>query len=325
MIWDGPSILDVARASGREPKRIGSRLRVRCPSPQHEDKNPSCDLSEQKNAFYCHACGANGGVVRFANLAGVSLRGLAGWSPPVLRPQPRLESRPVITKKRKPFPVAEAQALWGRSKSVLDDSEVYSYLKQVRNVDPADVELYGLARVITPDAEVPGWARCNGMSWPESGHRLLLPMYDCMGRFAGVRARRVFSADDDFSKSLNPVGMPLKGLVLANSLGRLLLAGGKLADQSPAADLVRRSYVVICEGDIDYLADASAALDRDELAPVVFGIGNGWWTEDVAARIPDGVTVAIRSQGDPRGNDYAREIGRMLIGRCNVIVLEVKS
>lgn len=320
MIWDGPSIVEVARASGREPKRAGSRLRVRCPSPQHKDENPSCDLNDEKNVFHCHACGVGGGVVKFANLTGVMLKNLA-WSPPAAV---QALPRPVPVAKRKPFPVAEAKALWLRSSSVLDDPEVSAYLKS-RGADPADVELHGLARAIPPGSEVPWWARCGGVSWTESGHRLLLPMHDRMGEIAGVRARRVFNAADELPKSLSPVGLSLKGVVLANSLARLLLADGRLGDGSPAVDLVREAYVVISEGEIDFLADASQALDRDELAPAVLGIGSGWWTEEIASRIPDGTTVAIRSQGDPRGNEYSREIGRMLIGRCNVIVLEGRS
>lgn len=320
MSWDGPSIVMVARASGREPKRVGARLRVRCPNPHHEDKNPSCDINDERNVFYCHACGASGGVVKFAGLAGVTLKDLAWSAPAVVRPV----SIPAAASKRRPFPAAEAKTLWHRSANVLDDAEVSAYLK-LRGLDPADVEMYGLARAIALGAGVPWWARCNGATWVESGHRLLLPMYDSTGGLAGVRARRLFHCDDGFPKSLSAIGLTLKGLVLANSLGRLLLGGGKLADGSPAADLVRRSYVVISEGEIDFLADAAEARDHDELAPAVFGIGSGWWTEEVAARIPDGVTVAIRSQGDRRGNEYSREIGRMMCGRCNVIVLEGRS
>lgn len=317
-MWTGPGIVDVARASGRDPQRKGSRLTVRCPNPLHPDNHPSCDIDDEANVFCCRSCGAGGGVVDFANLVGVRLKDLSTAGPSLVRaPPPTKPPR----RDAPAFPVPEAEALWKRSRRVLDDSEVAAYLKG-RGVDPADVELHNLVRALPPDSYVPRWAYSNKSYWPATGHRALLAMYNASGAFAGIRGRRILTAADGFPKSLTPCGLSLKGLVLANSLGRLLLQGGSLADGTPAADLVRRVSVIISEGDIDFLACATEAADSDDLAPAVLGIGNGWWTDQIASRIPDGTTVAIRSQGDPRGNEYSRLIGRSLFKRCNVIVLE---
>lgn len=320
-MWTGPSIVDVARASGRDPQRKGRRLRVRCPNPQHPDNHPSCDIDDEANVFCCRSCGAGGGVVDFANLVGVRLKDLSTAGPPLLRAPP-LTKPP--RREASAFPVPEALALWERSRRVLDDPEVVSFLRG-RGIDPADVEMHGLMRALPSDAFVPKWAYSNKAYWPASGHRALLAMYNSNGAFAGIRGRRVFTAADDFPKSLSPCGLSLAGLVLANNLGRLLLQGGVLADGTPAADLVSRLSVIISEGDIDFLACATEGADSDDLAPAVFGIGNGWWTDEIARRIPDGTTVAVRSQGDPRGNEYSRLIGRSLFKRCNVIVLEASQ
>ena len=38
---------------------------VKCPSPNHEDRTPSCCIYPRENRYYCHGCKANGDVIDF--------------------------------------------------------------------------------------------------------------------------------------------------------------------------------------------------------------------------------------------------------------------
>lgn len=55
----------ISRREGSVPKKVGQRLRVRCPSPSHPDTRPSCDVSEKNGraVWHCWSCGASGNAV----------------------------------------------------------------------------------------------------------------------------------------------------------------------------------------------------------------------------------------------------------------------
>lgn len=312
--WDGPGILDVARVSGREPRKAGSQYRVRCPDPRHADAHPSCDLDDDKNTFICRSCGAHGGVLAFANLVGVRLVSLGSNRPPLRKPG---ASRRVPKEAKQAL--SDAPALWNAAHSVLDDPEVIHWL-QSRGLDADAVDLMAVARALPTGTRVPSWARSRGGCWPETGHRLILRLFDDSGRNVGIRARRICAPADGLTKSLSPCGLTTTGLMLANCLGQALLS---LSEE--AAELVRQVGVVIAEGDVDFLLWSSEHTDSDMLAPAVFGITNKSWTDEIAGRVPDGTLVTIRAHDDQPGRDYARVIGRSLHPRCRVRVLEVRS
>lgn len=52
---------EVARDLGLELRRKGKGWMTRCPNPAHEDKKPSCSITEV--GFHCFGCGAKGDVV----------------------------------------------------------------------------------------------------------------------------------------------------------------------------------------------------------------------------------------------------------------------
>jgi len=62
---------------------VGQRRLVRCPSPQHEDRTPSCSVGrDASEGFYCFGCQAGGGIYDLASLllggpTGPALRGAA--------------------------------------------------------------------------------------------------------------------------------------------------------------------------------------------------------------------------------------------------------
>lgn len=65
-----------ATVTGRSFEVVGRRVRaemvVPCPSPAHPDKHPSCTINACKALFYCHACGAGGGVLDLVVFAGLA-------------------------------------------------------------------------------------------------------------------------------------------------------------------------------------------------------------------------------------------------------------
>jgi hypothetical protein len=163
---------------------------------------------------------------------------------------------------------------------------------------------------------VPGWASFKGAPWAALGYRLILPLYDAMGSLVSVRARAVTPANP---KALAPAGFSVAGLVLADSLARLMLAGEPLGDDSPAVDLVRQVGLVVLEGEPDFLTWATRASDANERAPAVVGLVSGSWTNDMAARVPDGTTVFVKTHGDDVGDKYARQVAGTLGERCRVM------
>jgi hypothetical protein len=64
------------------PQRGGDEL-LRCPSPDHEDQDPSCSVNWPAAVFHCFACGAGGGIGALRRLLGEEARPLA-----VVRPAP---------------------------------------------------------------------------------------------------------------------------------------------------------------------------------------------------------------------------------------------
>lgn len=55
--------------SASAPER-GGQIRVRCPSRDHADEHPSCDLRPDRDAWVCRSCDASGGILDLAIAAG---------------------------------------------------------------------------------------------------------------------------------------------------------------------------------------------------------------------------------------------------------------
>ena len=202
-------------------------------------------------------------------------------------------------------PAAEVAALWGAGLATSDDAEAAAYLRG-RSIEPAHVDEHDLARVIARDTRLPSWARFQGRTWTATGHRLLVPTFDAAGAMRGVRAWRILPGDTP--KRLPPTGYATKGLVLADGVGVAMLRGSRVP---------RRALVV--EGEPDFLSVTTAASDADEDAPAVLGIpGMGAWTDELAARIPNGARVTVATHADDAGDGYAEAVRRALAKRCDV-------
>ena len=215
-------------------------------------------------------------------------------------------------------PASEVIALWDSCLPVLDDAEVSAWLAS-RGLDPGIVEDRDLARALPAGARVPRWARCRGKPW-SAGSRCLFRAWGPTGRLESLRARwiRQDPAPDDVKSAAAAAGQgSATGLVLADGLGRLVLATGEIPDWWPPVPF----RIVISEGEPDWLAWATRFADSAEDAPAVLGIWSGAWTAEVAARIPTGARVIIRTDTDPAGDAYSRSIVATLGGRCEVLRL----
>lgn len=232
---------------------------------------------------------------------------------PVARVQRPAPAPPPIRATNEPertYPaIAEVCALWESSGFTEDDAEVCAMLT-ARALPPALIDLYALARVLpAAPAPLPSWARVSGLSWRDAGYRLIVPMYDAHGEMRSLRAWRI--GEGDGQKRIAPAGHLSGGLVFACGGGRVMLTGER-------AELGART-VVIVEGDPDFLTWATKYDDAALSPPLVLGVVSGAWRDEVAARIPDGSTIAIRTHHDPPGDKYAEAINQSLRKRCRVM------
>lgn len=293
-------------------KQAGGGLTVCC--PEHGDRTPSCSVSRGRDGtirVHCFACKWSGDALSLvasvhgldlrsdfrevlleaAQLAGLhqvvdEINGAAKWTPRELPPAP--EPGP-----DRDYPLAsEVAGLWGAAGSVADDPIASGYLVS-RRIDPDRAAQLDLIRVLPPPSECPSlptWARYRGRWWPESGHRMIVPVYDSTGTMRSVRAWRI--EGDAPAKRLPPGGHKATGLVMANR--------GALEVLKPKAAPTR---IVVVEGEPDYV---TAALRWSWLP--IFGIGSGSWVEDFAARVPLGSEVVISTHHDEAGEKYAAHV-----------------
>lgn len=300
-------------------------LLIRC--PWHEDRHPSCSVriaDDGTLGVHCFACDAGGDVFALVAAAhGIDVRKdfplvlaraaeMAGLGTSHHPTPPRRAS-----KRRAPVasfpPVDEVGRLWDACLRVGDDAEVTAWLLS-RALDPETVEGLDLARALPVGYPLPPWACFRGESWTEAGFRCLLPMFDAEGNLRSLRARRVAGVEPP--KSVAPASHILSGLVMADGLGRTILSRGRRPDLWPENTPLR---IIIVEGEPDHLTWATRFAETDATAPAGIGIVAGCWTDGLAARMPNGSRVIIRTDHDEVGERYAREICNSLMSRCTVL------
>jgi hypothetical protein len=231
-------------------------------------------------------------------------------TPPPLPPPPTDDDAPPA---RDYQSIGEVHNLWNDCGPVTDDDQTAGWLRS-RGLDPDRVEESDLARAL-PDGKTPGWSRCAGRPW-SAGWRCILPAFDAGGEIRAFRARWCRTGDP-------PKGTPkaaatpgrADGLVLADGLARQVLAEGAAPRWWPAGEPLR---LVVLEGEPDWLTWATRPAAGEATAPALVGIWQGSWTAEIAARIPRGAKVAIRTHLDDDGNKYGERIAATLAGRCDV-------
>jgi hypothetical protein len=307
---------------GSRPQARG--VLIRC--PWHADRTPSCSVREGSDgtlAVRCFGCGRTGDVFHLVGAAN-GIDDIGREFAEVLRLAAELAGAPITEsawtfRRRTPEsessypPAEEVVTLWLGCRSVLDDTEVSRWLSS-RALDAADVDLLGLARALPLGLALPRWARFQRRTWAEAGYRAIVPMFDETGAVRSLRARRVVDGSDP--KAIPPTGFRTGGLVMADGLGRALLASGKRPDFWPQALPLR---IVIAEGEPDFLTWGTAFSDGDETAPAVIGVVSGSWNARIAERVPDGSRVIVWTDHDLAGEKYAVSIRETLSTRCTVL------
>jgi hypothetical protein len=210
-------------------------------------------------------------------------------------------------------PRPEVAALWAASQPVTDTPEATAWFAHrygraaVWSLQQAD--LWDLARVIPAGLRLPRWARSQGGPWTHSGHRLIFRLWDHTGQAVSLRARSIDSTVAP--KSLAPASYSVKGLVLADPLAQQILSGVCPAWWQPR-------QVIVAEGEPDWLLWALRQREADEQGPAVLGVESGAWSPQIAARIPTGASVVIRTHHDEPGRRYAEQIAASLHSRCRI-------
>ena len=173
-----------------------------------------------------------------------------------------------------------------------------------------------VARALPDDASCPPWARFGRSTWVEADYRLIVPLYDARGDLVSVRARRVLVDERKVPKALPPPGYNMRGAIMANPTARAVLAAGCRPAWWPAGLPVR---LVVTEGEPDFLTWSTSPASSGPSGVGVFGVMSGTWTPDLAARIPSGARVTIRTHDDPTGDKFATLINTTLAARCTVL------
>ena len=287
----------------------GGGIYVLC--PWHAEKSGSCHLSTSRGALvaYCHGCGAGGDVLSL--VAAVEGLDIEADFPAVLeaagelarvdvsRP-PRVAPRPQVQAEQRPYPpLADVERIWALARPVVEDDQVAAWLRS-RAIDPNLVAVRDLARAVPASAALPGWARFQAQPWTQTGHRLLVPMFDASGAMRSVRARAVVPSDAP--KALPPTGYRMAGLVMATHVAAAGLAAKEWGDEP----------IVFAEGEPDFLTWATRG-------QTTIGIVGGGWTPAHGERVPAGSRVVLWTDCDQAGERYADTVRRSLSGRCTVL------
>jgi hypothetical protein len=279
---------------------------VNCPS--HEDRGrANCSITSGRDGTVrvkCHACDFKGDALTLVALVhgldlradfkqvlliGAELAGNHALAAELEDGKPRPERTHIPEPRQLPEPpwASNVSTLWESCLSVSFDRDAVTMLSG-RGLDVARIEALNLARILPDWGTLPPWATFGRRTWRETGHRLVVRVFDTDGTVRALRAWRV--TDGDTPKRLPPSGCRSAGLVLANRLGWLLLRG----EQVPA--------LMVVEGEPDWLAATLAAPG----GVAVIGIGSGSWTSDMASAAARARRVVAATHPDDAGDRYAK-------------------
>lgn len=270
---------------------------------RRDQRGAFCFQCEQGFTAFVLVCWVIGGE-RWRHLSDVARDRVREW---VARYTGGAVERPKPLPLPEPEPLSyppDVEGMWSRCVPVTEVSRVGEWLARSRKIDPAVVATMDVARAAV--GILPEWCKLGRHSWHVTGHVLVIPLYDARGQLRSVLGRAVVPAE---RKSIAPRGYARAGLVMADRLGRELLATGRVP-----ADCDGR--VIVVEGEPDFLVAATQTQLEGDRLPAVIGIVQGAWVPDVAARIPSGTTVVVATHADPAGEKYARRINDSLAKRA---------
>lgn len=300
----------------------GQTVKVLCPA--HGENTPSCSIRVGPDgtiAVYCFGCGLAGDALRLIAtvhnlnervgtdfkeilLIACDIAGLSEVAAEISEGKPRA-NRPIpqpaqpVPERTYP-PASELERFWMECGSVQKETSVKRILEQ-RKLDPDEVDRYGLAKAITGNQWLPGWATYQNNTWRFSGHRLVMPVYDCNGMMKSVRAWDVEGKAE--AKRLPPTGYKAHGLAMGNSRAIALLS----KKHGPCR-------ILVTEGEPDFLT----ASTKWFWLPVV-GLINGTWGPEFASKIPLGSEVVVMTHHDKAGDKYAELVKSTVKNRAVVL------
>lgn len=209
--------------------------------------------------------------------------------PQVRRTAPAAQPEPPLSR-----PDAyECAQVWFHAAPVTADPETATYLSG-RGLDPSQIAALDVARAWPADL-APPWARRGWRTWQQSGHRLIVGLWEpdptTQGhvRMVSLHVRCVRPCDDNV-KALSPQGHSHKGLVMASRADFL-------------AEGASRRLLTVCEGLSDFLA---LALQSPEMRGALIGGISGSASAAILALVPTDWTVAVATDADPGGELQAR-------------------
>ena len=345
-------VAEVAAAFGLKVVR---RTLSPCPLCKAEKRGSSdprgpVGLRADGQGWECHRCHEGGSAVTLATAIVMGETKPLNWAPVRERcmalglvdgphanqkarqasyaaPRPKPQEKPPEAPKRPPE--AEVRGLWERCRPITDDARVREWIEG-RGLDAETVAGLDLCRALPVSGALPGWAKYMGRSWRESSHRVIVPLYGADGRMASLHARTVNQEAAPKDKAASPAGAEVRGLVMADANGMGFLAGkpkgivdivdmlNELATAEGHRGPAGPHKVIVAEGVPDFLTWATHYCEM-EIPPGVFGVIAGSWTPEIAAKIPNGCRVTIRTHHDEAGNKYAAKIRETLEGRATLL------
>ena len=326
----------IAQALGL--RLVTARSLAPCPACGAERRGTSdargpIGLRADQRGWFCHRCGGKGDGIGLAALVvlGTQKPPKNEWSElhqvmaskglcradeertthePAARRSLVREAGP--TQANRP-PRAEVERLWLRSLPVTDDAEAVDWIES-RALDPITIADRDLSRVLLPDSPLPSWARLSGEPWTATSHRLLIPLVGATGEIESLHARALAPRDPNGrDKAASPAGAEVRGLVMADGLGRQLLTAGP-------PEWWPHDRVLVVEGVPDFLTWATWFGDAADDSPAILGVISGSWTDAIGARLPDGAKILVRTHDDVAGAKYAARILRTVGNRCTAFV-----
>jgi replicative DNA helicase len=334
--WDSLGPNKACHALRLNFQKSGRRAVINC--LWHNDSTPSCSVQIGEHGslqFHCFSgCNRSWDIfsavaqlegldvendfkqvlARAAELVGmydvVEALGEKPTGKPVpLRPQPTAPA----DRSRKHVDPEELDEFLGGCVGCDQDSDVAAQLR-LRGLNPVDVALRGLAFALPQNSTLPKWASYKGkmptrQTWVESGHRLILPMYDSTATVRGVRAWRITQGETP--KRLPPAGAKASELVMLDPVAIERFKNGW--------DPTEERRIVVCEGEPDFLSWATRAPVGEQKYAVV-GIVSGSWCNDIAKKFPGGSQVAVWTDDDDAGDKYAAAIESSSVGSsCSIL------
>ncbi len=327
------------RRSMTDPHRVVKALRleqgavrqsggylIRCPA--HVDRTPSCSVTRGPDGTLrvkCFGCELSGDVLTLVGaVTGLSLRrnfkdvmlaccdagGLHQLRDAICSrseaPPFDFQEPPATEEPRDYPPQPEVEQTWSTGYAP-ECIEMAHTMLAMRGLAPDA----GLARAIGDETELAWWASYRSperreaglprQSWRETGHLVILPVYNCFGVMRSLRSWQCRTGYEG-PKRLPAAGHRSNELVLANDAALAIL-------REPGSP----KRILIEEGEGDYLAMCQAYPGIP-----VLGVMNGSWSDAFARRIPMGSLVMVRTHQDEAGERYAQAIIRSIKDRAVV-------